>query len=71
MLITSVVDVNFTGTMLFNMMALRHFIKQNEKGVTAPKGGYTSAFARMIFPDKIALMLTCAYLICSRVGGAE
>lgn len=48
----SAVDVNFTGTMLFNMMALRHFIKQNEAGVTAPKGGYTSKF--IVWP-------TCAY----------
>lgn len=46
------VDVNFNGTMHFNMVVLRHFMKQNESGVTPPKGGYTSKWLQQTLEDK-------------------
>lgn len=36
-----IIDVNQYGTVNFNAVVLRHFMKQNQRGDTPPKGGYT------------------------------
>ena len=38
---TKIIDVNQYGTVYFNTVVLRHFIKQNEAKRSRPPGGYT------------------------------
>jgi NAD(P)-dependent dehydrogenase (short-subunit alcohol dehydrogenase family) len=38
---TKIIDVNMYGTVYFNMVVLRHFMRQNEAKRTKPQGGYT------------------------------